>query len=756
MTSQLYDNTWMDPNGNKLVWNNTINSVFYYSASNESWDRTGGCSTSWYLENTLPYDSFYGEVLSSDRWSYFNYRGTVSGSVDDKLKLEIYGEDARGGVTSDGLWKLVGDFDIKVYLDETSYYNEYRGNVSSGLTVSIDDSNKFRISKCCDNVSIGHRSDYIRDKELKYYGWTNNGEIDTGVGEDYVTCLRVVRDGDIISSYVSTEEGFSKVGESVSGTIWSQDLDVEIEIETEQYNTYKSHFLGFTISGTLDSDLVFSSDYRGPTQEFPENSIIVSDDSGLSIIDDSDKSLWMRFKSGDECMFRNADSKLSASEGKVFYTSASGIFCLDFVKDKAINYKSGNTLNSISNIAARNYNTSFYACGNNSFVSNDDVIDIDSKKVGGKEIIAVATVSGVGFRIEDEDKVSTVSTGRVQKVYISDDDRIYWNEFSSSTGNGKLYYREGISGLYGGSSTFSYTDYFDTSTTPSISSEDINDIYVESSSGNRAVIAHSCGVDYISGDINTIKYGPEAVTSVVEDPGFSSYLGVDWHVYDSSWSSDLTLNNTSVGVFPCLQASVSNEWSTVGTTSLKLSCGSGLVIISGDYRGVYQQFDFTGTDKIYFDFRMVNELGIYSENYHDLEVLVGDDLLLSFSDTEETYTSLNNVLDVSGYSGVNFLIFRIKSKYSGDSVSDTYYYVDNVRLTQIEPDYSILSVEDHNILEAILLYNSLDRKIFFANSEGYGSIDLDTNELDFFNEIEDFVSLSSIISTEYVEVIDEV
>ena len=755
MISRLYDNTYLDLNGNKIIWDNSVNTVLYYAAGDESWDRTGNGKASWYLENTLPYDSFYGSQLSSDRWSYFNYKGIISGSVDSKLKLEVYNSESRGGVTSDNLWKILGDFDIKVYLDENSYYNEYRGNVSSGLTISIDNSNKYRISKYCDNVSIGYKSDYVLDSELKFYGWTSNGDIDTTVGEDSVTCLRLVREGDVVSSYVSTDSGFSQVGSSVSGTVWGQSANVEIEIETEQYNTYKAHFLGFTVSGTLEESNTFSSQYRGSKGEFPENAIISVDGSGMSIIDDADKSLWMRFVLGSRNMFRNVDTKMSASEGKIFYTTSSGIFCLDFVEDKIINYRRGQTLKSNSNIATRNYPTSLYNSGTNAFVVDDDVLDIDIKKIDGNEYTAVATVSGIGLRIGSEDKVESPLSGRVQRVYISEDGRMYWNSYSQSTGSGKLYYREGIAGLIGAGSSFSFSSYYDTTTEISIASENINDIYVDTSFGHRLVLAHSCGVDYIEGG-SSIKYGPTSVVDSIQDPTFSSYLGLDWLVFDSSSSSNLKIGVGSVGVFPALQVSLSSEWFSAGSKSLKFSCGPNVNVILGDYRGVYQQVDFTGIDSIYFDFKLVSDLGTRSDNFYDLEVMVGSEVLLSFSDTEDTYISLNNVVDVSGYTGVSFLIFRMKSKYAGDSVTDNFFYIDNIRSSQTSYDHAIMNVESHNILEAILLYGVVDKKVFFANADGFGAIDLITNTIDFFSSIGSLVSLSTIISSEYVEVVDEV
>ena len=64
MTNRLYDSTYLDQYENSIIWDDTINAVLFYTSTGESWDRTGGGTTSWSLENTLPYDSFYGNLLS--------------------------------------------------------------------------------------------------------------------------------------------------------------------------------------------------------------------------------------------------------------------------------------------------------------------------------------------------------------------------------------------------------------------------------------------------------------------------------------------------------------------------------------------------------------------------------------------------------------------------------------------------------------------------------------------------------------------
>jgi hypothetical protein len=353
MTRDLYTYTYLDGNGNQVLQSNKVNSVCYYSTEGESWDRYGGYKASWYKEIDYPNDDFVGPNLSGNIWDYFSFRGTVSGVVDDGLHLSVSGTDSRGGVSSDGLWSLEGDFDVMVFLDDSSYYNEFRGTSAVGMSVSVSDSYRYRISKFFDGENIIHKTQKVEDRNLKYYGWFDSGDTDDISGSGS-TCFRIRRSGDVIRSYVGVGGEFKELGECVSGTGWLGDAYVELELETDQQNTLRSTFSGFTCSGTIVPSGVFYSQYRGPDREFPVGAIILSDDYGMSIVDDSDMSLWMRFKYGADLFNSSNSPSISASNGRVYFTTSSGLHCIDFVEDKLKKYTKDYTAVSYSNITSRN------------------------------------------------------------------------------------------------------------------------------------------------------------------------------------------------------------------------------------------------------------------------------------------------------------------------------------------------------------------------------------------------------------------
>jgi len=743
MTNLLKDTSSLDASGKQLFWDNNIKTVLFYPAGGESWDRTGGGSASWYLENSLPSDSFCGHELSTERWSTFSYRGEVGVGLDDSLKLTISGSGARGGVTSEGLWSLRGDFDIRLYMIESSYYNEYRGKCASGLTVSAGESQKFRISKYFNGDEVGFATHYVDTLPLKYTRWFD-GDFSSSVGEEETTCLRLVRSGEEISAYVSTSSGFTQIGDTISGSIWSTDMDVEIEVETSQYNFYDTDFSGFSVSGTLSETTSFNSDFRGTSLPFPDNALVVVDGSGLSILNDDDFSLWMRFRQSEDFMFKSSDTKVAASGGRIYYTTASGVLCLDFVEDKAAWYTSAEKRSTRAGLAARNFKNTFYVEGTSSFVPDNNVLCIDARGINGNDFVAVGSSTGVGLLINQEEEKEELSlSGRTQSIRLTSDAKLFWNYFNADSGLGKLNYRISLENLVGGDSTFSPTGYYDLNTSPvSISSVDINDISVNGVSTSDIVLAHSFGIDYIKNS-ERITYGPVVVDNPVVDPLFSEFIGVAWQGVLSSLFNVFSIHRSS-------------EWSSVGSTSLKLALNSSGSVQVGSYGGVYQFVDFTGIDRLYFDYKLVNTAATIDTNYVDFVIKVDDVEVGVYTDLSSSYEKLNSYVDVSECSGVSTFMLIIKSKYSGTCVSTSYFYIDNLRTSQFQPDFAIIPSNTYRILESVLWLSGDEKKIFFVLSDGFGSIDIDNNSLDFFTDIDVPVSLSSALSAEYVEYTDVV
>lgn len=741
MTNILYTRNYVDGDGKNIVWDNNIKAIKLYDASNESWDKTGGGTKSWCLENTLPSDSFVGISLDADRWGFFNFAGTISGSVDSCLVLNIENKTARGGVSSENLWRLSGDFDIKLYIAESSYYNEYRSNAASGLTVSVDSSNKFRVSKYFDGTSIGYKTHHIEDKDLRYFGWFDNGSLVDVSGDETTSCLRLIRNSDSIEAQIGSSSGFVTVGSGVCGSSWTQPVSVEIEVETEQENTYRTNFTGISVSGTLQQGKQFSSLFRGDSTRFPSSSLLVVDGSGLSMIDLSDMSLWARFVCSGSGMFTTTDTEISPAEGKIYYTTTTGLYCIDFQEDILKKYLVGNTYKAQANIANRNNSISFYNSGTNSFINDNEVLSVAAKTINNHEYVVVGTASGVGICIDGGSKefVWSKQQNRSKTVRLFDDGTLFWNNYNTTTNSGSLYYRSNIMNLLASEeSTFDETGIYSTSSVPSISNGNITD--VSYSSGNLA-IAHSCGIDYIEGGLRT-TFGPVTSTNLFTDPLFESQVGVYW------------LNSTISGcVFPIFECYSSSDWGTGGGDSLKLAMLSGARSISGGSGGTYQTVNTTYLEKIYFDLKFVNT-GDYAHRFN-FEVFAGPYTLFTATDIDESYETIDNIIDLSGINGDLPVGFRLVSTLTGAAVSNKYFYVSNVRVVQTTPDFAIIP-SGHEVLENLLFITSTEKKLFFSTYYGYGCIDVATNSLDFFTEISSAVPLASVVSAEYIEVVSAV
>lgn len=730
-----------DVYGNYLLGSDVVNSVFYYDSSSEDWGSSVS-GTSWYLEKSLPSDSFYGQNIDAGRWALFNYVGTISGTQDDGIHLTISGANARGGVSSEGLWSLRGDFDVRLYLDESSYYNEYRSSSAAGLTISIDESTKVRVSKYFDkeNSRLGYARHSVNSYPLKFVGWSLDA-FSSSAGEDEITCLRVRREGGSIRAFVSDDMGFNVLGSDLEDSVWSGDASVEIEIETEQFNTYRASLSAFSVSGTLSEAKVFDSPVRGGSDHFPDKALLVMDGGGLSVLDADDIYLWMRFNASEDSMLKDTSGRLSAAGGSIYYTTASGLLCFDFVDDKAINYKSGHTYETRTGLGLRNFASRFYSAGSNEFVRNDNVLDVSAKYLDGSRYVAAATVSGLGVLVDDSgEKIDSTSSESIRRVYIDDFGGLYWNEYIEDSSEGKLYYNDNITSIVG--DTFSYGAYYAMDTPVGISSEYINSVSVCSEDKNKVVVSHPHGLDYIySGQNNS--FGPVSINNPFLDYCFSRELGVYWH-------------KTSSAVFDVFDIAGVSSWSTCGSKSIRLGlCSEGLVYV-GNYAGFRQSVDLTGVDNVYFDIKSVLGAADKSYNYVDLYMYIGNNFVYGRSDTDGSGVFKNTRVDVSSYSGSYYVEFRVVSKYDGSVETGNYFCVDNIRTYVGSFDHYILPLSDHNIIEARIVELPVGDKLFFVATEGYGSIDLDTKTLDYFVETDDVVVGSLAQSAVLVETIDAV
>ena len=152
------------------------------------------------------------------------------------------------------------------------------------------------------------------DDVLQNYDWSTSGSwLDTndlvpGTSDNYYWTRREeVLD---VSSYTSTS------------------LKLRIYNETQG----KAVFFGF-FDNIYTSPLWYRetfSEYRSNVQAFPDETYIVSDRVGLSIIDKSTLDLWMRFNIGPGYALESAALDVVAKEGCIYVATTRGLIIIDF------------------------------------------------------------------------------------------------------------------------------------------------------------------------------------------------------------------------------------------------------------------------------------------------------------------------------------------------------------------------------------------------------------------------------------------
>jgi hypothetical protein len=121
----------------------------------------------------------------------------------------------------------------------------------------------------------------------------------------------------------------------------------------------------------------------------------------------------------------------------------------------------------------------------------------------------------------------------------------------------------------------------------------------------------------------------------------------------------------------------SSDWSTDGSYSCKFSSTARISI--NTYSQISQEVDFTDLEAIYFDANLWRQGGGFSVSKYKASVMVdGDELWWQECPTTAT-EYLNQSIDVSAYTGVHTLIFRITCTKSGYFFNDQTNYFDNIK-----------------------------------------------------------------------------
>lgn len=756
MTDIILTSTELDKNGRKVVLNDAILAVSYYDATDEVWDKTGSSSQSWHTELSLPSDTFDSENIISNKWLILNSKsGNIVTQSGGKLNLEIIKSEAKAALTGEGLWRMAGDFEARLYMDWDSYYNEYRGISDTFVTIGYDKENSTRVSFSFNGTGYEFRSLKSINKDPRFFGWTPNGDIEPinniEEAEEY-DYLKVVKSAGDLSFYIVSATGQTQVGDTVSEAIFNNDLFVEIGIETSQFNTYKHYFSKIFFTGTIEPPIEFFSENRGPTKDFPDKSIITVDGDSLSVIDESDYTLWARFLLGEGGALPDSNTRVSATNGSLFCATPSGIIAIDFGNDSIYRYRDAGRQVASEPVSMRNSSMSYRVDdGTTGTLPVNSFVEVSSQLIEGTTYVA-ASANGYTVAIKHLDSgiaYTQDGVGTLSKVTLTPAGTLYWSGYDGVNNIGQLSYRTGLTPLMAspGETVFSRTAYYGTDTVINILGEKITafDVFHESGVDLLAVGSTDgitfIGTSPISEFTGSETYGVESADSnPFKDPSFESYLGLHWKPIITGFQKGR-------------YASVSSDFPGNETKSLKLSMAEPPdhgFYETGTYVGVYQDVNLTGVSFVYFDTYFVNDSSSSTARW-TFEVLVGGTTVNSFSDASAGFTRLSDSFSVADYDGVHTITIRIKNinDLGSFGISERRVYVDNLRTSIGTPDFRALKAGDVSVAEVLLQYDSTAHKIYYSTIGGYGAIDLYSNSLDFFEPITGILPGSSVQSAEF-------
>ena len=237
--------------------------------------------------------------------------------------IKVYIDSNWGHATKSRLWKASAyyepDWSMTGYNNNgwtqgSDAYWQQTVNLSNIDTLFVDVrahmSNTYQVGVMTVMASgIGGSTNDV----LQNYNWSTSGSwLDTtDVVPGGTECYWTRREEELdVSSYTSTS------------------LKLRIYNESSDITVFTGYFDNIYTSPLWYREL--SSEYRGSIRAFPNETYIVSDRSGVSIIDKDSLDLWMRFQIGAGYALESAALDIAAKDGCIYIATTRGLVIIDF------------------------------------------------------------------------------------------------------------------------------------------------------------------------------------------------------------------------------------------------------------------------------------------------------------------------------------------------------------------------------------------------------------------------------------------
>lgn len=136
------------------------------------------------------------------------------------------------------------------------------------------------------------------------------------------------------------------------------------------------------------------SSVRGATKYFPQEVYIMSDSKGVSVVDKSDTSLWMRFNIGYGYMLESPATHVFAKNGRLYMSTSLGLYVVDFVTNKCFRFNSQGVYYRMS-IGRRNERAYWFEADVSSVLPTNNIFCSSIINDGSNDVLLLGHDSGI-------------------------------------------------------------------------------------------------------------------------------------------------------------------------------------------------------------------------------------------------------------------------------------------------------------------------------------------------------------------------
>ena len=215
------------------------------------------------------------------------------------------------------------------------------------------------------------------------------------------------------------------------------------------------------------------------------------------------------------------------------------------------------------------------------------------------------------------------------------------------------------------------------------SSQKMIDKFLDSTGQNNTIDTGNTTSIFSTSKLSYQCNGP--LSSIVSEPSFETVTNWTYSETDTDFDGGQTTDNPTIGTYSYRLGSTNSNTKTGGT-----------------YCQILQSVDFTNINELVFD----SYFTFASNNYTRFQIYIGAvkvyELTLDDIPTGTETWYLNNILNVSGYTGTQNLIFRM---FTYNNASCAYnVYLDNIRT----------SYQDSTIQSAAVTVSASKTKVFIT------------------------------------------